>query len=146
MSPADARVEAIRAFGDVDGVRREMERMTRARHGRTRRTEWLSDLGNDIRYAARGMRRGWGFTLVALLTLALGIGATTATFSIVNAVLLRPLAYPGADRLVRVWERTDRADRTQLATPNLVDLEERTRTLVAPRRLHGWHDRHPWCR
>jgi len=109
MSPDAARAEAVRAFGDVDHVRREMERMTRARQGRVRRGEWLGDLAYDVRYAARGMRRTWAFTLVALLTLALGIGATTATFSIVNAVLLQPLAFPNADRLVRVWERTDRA-------------------------------------
>ena len=130
MSPDAARAEAVRAFGDVDHVRREMERMTRARQGRVRRGEWLGDLAYDVRYAARGMRRTWAFTLVALLTLALGIGATTATFSIVNAVLLQPLAFPNADRLVRVWERTDRADRVQLATPNLLDLKERSRTLA----------------
>ena len=129
MSPADARAEAMRAFGDVDHVRDELERLTRARHGRARRGEWLSDLAHDMRYAARGMRRGWAFTLVALLTLALGIGATTATFSIVNAVLLRPLSYTDPARLVRVWERTDRSERAQLATPNLLDMKEQTRTL-----------------
>lgn len=129
MSPDAARAEAVRAFGDVDQVRREMEQLTRTRQGRVRRGEWLSDLTYDVRYAARGMRRSWAFTLIALLTLALGIGATTATFSVVNAVLLRPLGFPGADRLVRVWERSDRSDRMQLATPNLLDLEERSRTL-----------------
>src|SRR5215207_4441539 len=129
MSPTQARVEAMRAFGDVDHVREELECLTRARHGRVRRGEWLSDLANDMRYAARGMRRGWAFTLVALLTLALGIGATTATFSIVNAVLLRPLSYTDPERLVRVWERTERSERAQLATPNLLDMKEQTRTL-----------------
>ena len=129
MSPTEARAEAMRAFGDVDHVREELERLTRARHGRVRRGEWLSDLAHDARYALRGMRRSWAFTLVALLTLALGIGATTATFSIVNAVLLRPLSYPTPDRLVRVWERTDGSDQAQLATSNLLDMKERTRTL-----------------
>src|SRR5262245_9033542 len=129
MSPDDARAAAVRAFGDADHVRREMERMTRARQGRVRRTEWVSDLASDVRYAARGMRRNWAFTLVALLTLSLGIGATTATFSIVNGVLLRPLAYPESDRLVRVWERTERGERAQLATPNLIDLKVRSRAL-----------------
>jgi predicted permease len=129
VPPADARAQAMRAFGDVDDVRHELERLTRVRNGRERRGEWLSDLAYDTRYAARGMRRTWGFTLVALLTLALGIGATTATFSIVNAVLLRPLAYPDADRLVRVWERTERSHRVQLATPNLTDMAEQSRTV-----------------
>jgi putative ABC transport system permease protein len=129
MPPAEARAEAMRAFGDVDHVRGELERLTRARHGRVRRAEWLTDLAQDARYAARGMRRSWAFTLVALLTLALGIGATTATFSVVNAVLLRPLTYPNADHLVRVWERTDRSEKAQLATSNLLDMAERSRTL-----------------
>src|SRR5688500_6667230 len=129
MSPDQARSEAMRAFGDVDHVRHELERLTRARYGRVRRGEWLTDLAYDVRYALRGMRRGWAFTLVALLTLALGIGATTATFSVVNGVLLRPLAYPGPDRLVKVWERTDGSSRVQVSTLNLFDLRERTRTL-----------------
>ncbi|HUQ81464.1 MAG TPA: ABC transporter permease [Gemmatimonadaceae bacterium] len=129
MSPDDARDEATRAFGNVDTVRSELERLTRARNGRARRGEWVNDFAYDLRYAARGMRRTWAFTLVALLTLALGIGATTATFSIVNAVLLRPLAYPTPDRLVRVWERSERSQRMQLATPNLLDLAERSRTV-----------------
>src|SRR5687768_7723645 len=129
LSEEEANSEARRVFGDVDHVRQEMERMTRARQGRVRRGEWATDLAQDVRYAARGMRRNWGFTTVALLTLALGIGTTTATFSIVDAVLIRPLRYPDADRLVRVWERTDRGDKAQLAMPNLKDMEERSRTL-----------------
>jgi predicted permease len=127
MAPDEARAEAMRTFGE--DVRGELERLTRTRHGRTRRSEWLRDLLYDFRYSARGMRRSWGFTLVALLTLSLGIGATTATFSIVNGVLLRGLPYPGADRLVRVWERTEGSARVKLATPNLTDMKERTRTL-----------------
>ena len=127
MSPAEARAEATRTFGE--DVRDELERLTRTRHGRTRRSEWLRDLVYDFRHSARGMRRSWAFTLVALLTLSLGIGATTATFSIVNGVLLRALPYPGADRLVRLWERTERSNRIQLATPNLTDMKEQTRTL-----------------
>ena len=66
---------------------------------------WLDDLRRDISYAARSLGRNPGFTMAAVVTLALGIGATTAVFSVVDAVLLRPLPYPDSDRLVRIVER-----------------------------------------
>lgn len=64
--------------------------------------EWMESLGADLRYALRTMRRSPSFTAVATLTFALGIGATTAMFTLVNGILLKPLPYPGADHLVRV--------------------------------------------
>src|SRR5215510_10973729 len=75
------------------------------------RQQWsLHMLTQDIRYAVRLLRRRPAYTVVVLLTLAVGIGATTAMFSVINGVLIRPLPYPAADRLVTVWEN-DRINR-----------------------------------
>jgi putative ABC transport system permease protein len=92
MAPVDARREAYRRFG---GVERHRER-TREAWG----VRGLEGLGRDARLGLRRMARSPGFTLVATLTLALGIGGTSAMFAVVNTLLLRPLPYPEDDRLV----------------------------------------------
>src|ERR1044072_5726726 len=75
---------------------------------------------NDLKFALRQLAKSPGFTLVAVLTLALGIGANTAIFSVVEGVLLRPLPFPNAERLVRIYEALDE-NGVRSATLNLSD-------------------------
>ncbi len=88
----------------------------------------LESFVRDLRYAARRLRNNWGFTLLAVLTLALGIGATTAVFSVVNGVLLRPLPYPESDRIVTLAERTKSGGHMRVANPNFADLRDQSRS------------------
>jgi putative ABC transport system permease protein len=96
ISAAQARELTQREFGSMPRFKEEM----RDAHGIT----WIDDLWRDVRFAVRALLRTPGFTAIALLTFALGIGANTAIFSLVNAVLLRPLPFPNAARVVRVFE------------------------------------------
>jgi predicted permease len=97
LDPKAAREGALRSFGSVD---RYMEEVRDARGLR-----WLEDAVKDVSFGMRALRRSAGATMVAVVTLALGIGATTAIFSVVNGVLLEPLPYGDPDRLVAVWGR-----------------------------------------
>ena len=92
--------------------------------------EHLTQLRQDLQYALRGMRRNPGFVAVAVVTLALGIGTNTAMFSVVHAVLLRPLPYPDPDRLVALYNNMDGNPGLALSDPEYLDYSERSRTLA----------------
>ncbi len=121
MSPGEAMRAARRAFGAVEKVKEEVREETGVRP--------LEDLVLDVRYAVRTLRRSPGFTTVAILTLALGIGANTAIFTVIDHVMLRPLVYDTPDRLVLLWNRTAHTgpERIPIAAPDVAVYREQAR-------------------
>ena len=104
MAPDAARREALRQFGDLESVRRDCVTFDEERERTMRRRNYSEELVQDIAYAARTLRRNFGFSLVVVLTLALGIGANTAIFTLIDAVLLRRLEVPHAEQLVAIGD------------------------------------------
>ena len=122
MTAVEARRQALLKLG---GVAQVTERY-RERRG----LPLLENLIRDLRFAARMLLRNPGFSIVAVLTLALGIGANTAIFSVINAVLLRPLPFPRSERLVLLWATDAESGRTEDVTsyPNFSDWRARSRS------------------
>jgi len=99
----------------------------------------MNGLLQDLRYALRQLRKSPGFTAVAVLTLALGIGANTAIFSVVNAVLLNPLPFPNEDRLVSMFEGKENFSNYSISYPNFLDWQRDNRAFEAVA-AYGWAD------
>ena len=122
LSPDDARRDALRRFGPIEAMKEA--------HRDERGVPRLENLIRDVRYGVRATGRNPGFAALAVCTLALGIGANTAIFSVVNAVLLRPLPYRDADRLVTIASNTDPGMRRQaftaLSYPDYQDVNKLT--------------------
>src|SRR5580692_833190 len=95
VAPEEAHFAARRAFGNATLVREDVRAIWTA--------IWLERFARDVKYAARSLRKNPGFAIVAILTLALGIGANTAIFSAINALMLQPLPFSAADQLVRIY-------------------------------------------
>jgi predicted permease len=110
MTRASAEAEARRRFGDAASVNAECRRYGSERDRRERRTEYLEELKQDIAFAVRQLARARGFTIIATLTLALGIGATATMFSAVDAVLLRQFPFGDPKRIVGLHPRYDGVD------------------------------------
>ncbi len=137
MSRDEARTIALRRFGGVDQVKESVRDTWHVR--------LLGDVAQDLRYGLRSLRHSPVFTAVAALTLALGIGATTAIFSVVDGVLLKPLTYPTPDRIVRVlthWPKTGH-DGKNLSGADFVDARDRTERLRRVQHGLGRRDRRP---
>ncbi len=122
MPPEEARRAALRSFGNLDSLR---ERGYEVRGG-----GMFETFLQDVRYAARMLSKSPGFTAVAVLTLALGVGANTAIFSVVEAVLLRALPYRHAERIVVMWEhnRTENQPHNTVGPANFLDWRDQARS------------------
>ena len=128
IDPATAREMAIRKMGDLEAFKRTCVDLGRKRDREMSVTLWLEELRDDIKFAFRQLTAAPAFTLVATLTLALGIGANSAIFALVDATLLRPLPYPNPDRLVTIWEKSPATAKGFASPPNMQDWNARGRT------------------
>src|SRR4029079_9233981 len=115
MSPEDARYAALKSFGRFDQSKEECRN--------ARGVTFVEDILRDVTYSIRVLSKSYAFTVVVIVTLALGIGANTAIFSFANGILLRPLPYPQSDRLAVVEEIARRENNTNIgvAYPNFLD-------------------------
>jgi predicted permease len=121
-SSTEARREARLALGGPEQVKEKCRD--------ARGTRWLEDLWQDFRYALRTMRQHSGFAAVAVLTLALGTGATTVMFTVVNGVLLKPLSYPEPESLLSLHEHSEKYGDWAFSYPNFVDCKRASRSLT----------------
>src|SRR5499426_4444083 len=122
MNPEEARHVALNAFG---GVEQAKERSRDARGVR-----WIEELWQDLRYGVRMLVKAPNYTLIAVITLALGIGANTAIFSVVNGVLLRPLPYNEPERLARVYSEfpTMSLRKFWISAPEYLDIQKEAKS------------------
>jgi predicted permease len=127
-TPARARELALERFGDYDGPHNQCLEINERRRRRMTRTEYVTELRQDVGYALRMLRRTPGFTAVAIVTLALGTGANTAIFSVVHGVLLESLPYRSAERLYQPrMLYPDGTAYTALSAPDFMSVREGSR-------------------
>lgn len=123
LDPVEARREAMRQFGGVDQMK-EIHRDDRS-------ARWVENFVKDARYGLASLRREPLFTLVAVSVLALGIGANTAMFSLVDGVLFKPLPFPEPDRIVRVWEKPTPTNSNSTTTRTFLELKRQSQAFEA---------------
>src|SRR5688572_30044688 len=105
LAPEVAAAQARREFGDIESARRSLRSADLRHERRLQLGERVSGLAKDLAFGARTLRRSPGFTTIATVTLAIGVAASTAIFSTVNGVLLRPLPFTDPERIVMIWQQ-----------------------------------------
>src|SRR5690242_10299757 len=132
MDPESARAAAIARLGDLTTARQECTQMLEDDRRTARRRDWFQDLGQDLRFGIRAALRAPLFSLLAVVTLALGIGANAAVFGVVKSVLLDALPYADADRLVRIYARMEdgSVERSSMSAGVITDLAARQRSFA----------------
>src|SRR5271163_3353079 len=122
MSPEEARLAARRAYGGVEQAKQA--------HRDERSLLWIEQAMQDLRYALRMLAKSPGFAAVAILTLALGIGANTAIFSVVNGVLFSPLPYAHPEQLVLMRETYKQVGNVSVSYPDFLDWREQSHSFA----------------
>jgi len=130
LSPQEAHARVLAEFGDLEYTRRYLNETDRSQMATERRAELSDELRQDVRFALRQLRRNPAFTAIALITLALGIGANTAIFSVVRGVLLRDLPYAESDRVIRVYS-TVNGGQTSASPADFTDWRRQARSFSA---------------
>ena len=131
VDPRLAREMAEQEFGDARRYRAELRAGGRRKARRVRRVEVFDSLRQDLVFGTRQLWKKKGFTAAAVVTLALGIGATATIFSVVNAVVLRPLPFHQPDSLVRLYELTPQGRTYTTSEPTLLDWQVMPRSFQA---------------
>ncbi|MGE5323543.1 MAG: ADOP family duplicated permease [Actinomycetota bacterium] len=129
-TPPEARRQSLLEFGGMEAIKQECRE--------SRRVHFFEVLLQDLSYGLRMLRRNPGFSLVAILTLALGIGANTAIFSVVNGVLLNPLPYPHPEQLLTVHERRANFKYGAVSYPNFRDWQKENHVFSALAAVRSW--------
>ena len=140
FSDLEARAEAHRRFGDAQRVRDDVEDLLKRRRG-MRGSDHLDRLRRNSQYAVRQLVRNPVFSTVAVLTVAIAIGATTSVYSVVDGILLRPLAYSNPDELVMVWAdytRRGGPEREWLSYPNFIDFRDEIPSMASVSLFTDW--------